>query len=533
MTTQHEANTAIKKRSGRWKTWLKRGMVCLVLGVIALYGVLSMRSAFPGMKPVDGTVVEATQPEWWAHPAPLTEDEVAGLRWLAHITHQLPTDEDAAYWGFGGKQYGITAIRYQAAFSGYAASLLGMRTPAYIGQSDRILQSLIARMVAKPTWAYIRGYWKDKPWYPDPCAHENIMYSGHVLQLLALHEAMTGDPKYRTEGVTFVWDETTSFHYDTTSLAAVTVAQMRANACGGVACEPGLVFFPCNNHPQIALRLMEGMELGSWKADREKWERWALSSYYAVLGGGAFKLLYHQDTNTFVPRGHPALDGWSLLWYYPWASNPEALARIWAIAKTHFVMPGEHPVGEESSASDELVEPSCCSVQGLISSVAVGSLLAPAARVCGDREAADKLDAWLDENYMRREGEMLYWFPDTTWRIGVTANRLISMAQKNGSDLRALVLRPLPRAYFSGPLIRTVLPEDTAVYQAYREGDVLVVELGTQSDEVVLQLAHVPAIDRVEGVSPEMWHYEDKRLKLKLPKGKTLFRIIPAKDSAG
>jgi hypothetical protein len=34
---------------------------------------------------------------------------------------------------------------------------------------------------------------------------------------------------------------------------------MRINATGGVPCEPGLVFFQCQNHPQCGLRLLEVM----------------------------------------------------------------------------------------------------------------------------------------------------------------------------------------------------------------------------------------------------------------------------------
>jgi hypothetical protein len=268
-------------------------------------------------------------------PRPLTEEEIAYQRWLSEISWQLPRDRWPEHWNIGGTQHGVFAIRYQAAFAGYAAAVLGMRTPAYPALTGRILESLIDHLVGRQAWRYIGSYWKDQPTFPDPCAFENVMFTGHLLHLMTLHEAMTGDTRYRTRGFDLVWDAKHKFHYDVMSLAAVTVRQMRENECGGVACEPGLVFFPCNNHPQVALRILEGLGHGDWSRDRAKWEDWALSSYYSVLGGGAVKFLYHQPTRSFVPRGHPGMDGWAILWLAPWVSDTQIARRLWQLSARH------------------------------------------------------------------------------------------------------------------------------------------------------------------------------------------------------
>ena len=34
---------------------------------------------------------------------------------------------------------------------------------------------------------------------------------------------------------------------------------MRVNAAGGVPCEPGLVFFQCQNHAMCGMRLLEAL----------------------------------------------------------------------------------------------------------------------------------------------------------------------------------------------------------------------------------------------------------------------------------
>ena len=62
-----------------------------------------------------------------------------------------------------------------------------------------------------------------------------------------------------------------------------------------------------------------------------------------------------------------------------------------------------------------------------------------AARACGDTETAARLEKGLDAKYLRRDGGF-YWLDlNREWRIGSTANRIIALAEANGSRLRDLV----------------------------------------------------------------------------------------------
>jgi len=96
------------------------------------------------------------------------------------------------------------------------------------------------------------------------------MYSGYFLHLLAFYEAMTCDARYPTNGFYFVWDEKNRIYYDTIQLAEEIADEMRRSASGGVCCEPGLIFSPCNNHPQVGLLTMESMGLGQWPDERRR-----------------------------------------------------------------------------------------------------------------------------------------------------------------------------------------------------------------------------------------------------------------------
>ena len=257
------------------------------------------------------------------------------------------------------------------------------------------------------------------------------MYTGHLLQLLALYEAFTHDTKYWTEGFDFVWDETKSIHYDVQKLIDVTVEQMRAMDSGGVTCEPGLLFFPCNNHPHYALKIFAAMGHGDWTADARRWEKWALEHYCnPMMGGGVLNLVYHTKTKLFYPRGYSGLDAWSLLWYEPWAEDRGTALALWAKAKDllewkKFEEPSDTFAGDNNCMNPQQAPDTVLAV-----------FLAAAARACDDSETAERLERPLDAKYLRRENGFYWLEVGREWRIGATANRIIALAEENGSSFR-------------------------------------------------------------------------------------------------
>ena len=425
-------------------------------------------------------------------------------------------------WNVGGSQLGVFSIRYQAAFSGYAFAALGMRIPACPAVTGAGLRSAIDHLLDRRAWAYVSAYWKDKPFFPDPVVEENIMYSGHLLQLVVMYEAMTGDDRYRTQGFDLVWDDKTRFHYTTLTLAEAIARQMRRNPSGGVACEPGLVFLPCNNHPHAALLLLERMGLGNWASERRKWETWALASYAAPLGQGGIRLAYYQPARAFIPAGHPGLDGWSLLWYQPWASSAARAEAIWQECARRIDW---RLYSDSSPAPSPLpeTEPSCCRALSL-PLPASASFLYPAAAACGDSNHAGLLRDWLQRRYATNVNGATFLNCSPEHRIGVTANMTLGELLTHGSNLRHLVQRPLPRQYFQGPLITELAPPDTRVYQAFRRGQDLIVECDAPGP-VRLGLTNVSGLQSVEGASG--WQFEKGVLTLP-GQGRRLLMIRPA-----
>lgn len=512
-------------RKFKKKFYIVLGVVS-ILFFILIYLLLIWRNPFP--IDLDNTVKPLTAVDkktWWKSPAPLSEEEIEMQRWLSSITWQLPKNKWGRHWNVGGSQTGIYSIRYQAAFCGYASALLGMRTPAYPELTTKIIDNLIEHIVDKKAWTYISIYWQEKSWYPNPCYKENIMFTGHLMQLMATYEAINGNDKYRKKGVEFIWDNENKFRYNLMQLVDVTIKQMNENLSGGVSCEPSLIFFPCNNHPQNTLLLLEKMGIGNWKKEREKWEKWALSSYHSVLGGGAFKLLYNQKNKCFVARGHPGLDAWSLCWYVPWVSDTKISSQIWLIAKEHIPLDKYSDLNYYSSKEDIDVDKSCCDKIVNVAPSATASFIAPAARACGDPATAKIIEKWLEHFYLKVEDGKRFLSTNPQWRIGVTANYISSNAMKNGSDIRSFMQNPLPRDYFSGPIITSVKPERTAVYQAYRpEDNIIIIEVDGDAEVLFIKFKNVKNIVNVSGAQELTWDFKIDTLILQNP-GRQILKI--------
>ena len=369
---------------------------------------------------------------------PLSEDEQAALRWLAFVTGKLSDADEKKWWAHGERQFGVFSLRYNIAFAGYAAAAIGWRmrgddsaaveVRARVG---RILGHCIERYLQPEVWGYSqsRRYWGRKPWAPDPCFRENVMYTGHLLQLLAFYEAFTGDRKYWTKGFDFVW-KGKRVHYDVKKLIEVTVRQMRKGPNGGITCEPGLMFFPCNNHPHLALRVFSRLGHGDWTKEARRWERWALGHYRRPLfGGGALNLVYHVKSGLLYPRGSSGLDGWSLLWYEPWAADRAAVLSLWREAVAAFDWPELLAAGDAKGGRD------CCDPEPVPGAVAA-AFLAAAARACDDPETAGRLEAAVDAQHLAKADGFYYLDLDRRWRIGATAHRIVALAESRGFRFR-------------------------------------------------------------------------------------------------
>ena len=414
-----------------------KGAIAASVGWLALPVALA---AGLFLRPVGPTVAAliAEAPESAADAPrvlPLSEDELAALAWLEHVTGPLSAEEEREWWDIGGTQHGIFSKRYHLAFAGYAAAAVGMRGDAEVrARVGKVIGNCLERMIRGDVWCYSqsKSYWGKKPWAPDPCYRENVMYTGHLLHLLAYYELFTGDRQYHRAGGgwDFVWKDGSKVHYDVEKLIEVTVEQMRKGPNGGVTCEPGLMFFACNSHPHVALSVFSKLGYGDWSADAARWEKWALAHYLSPLfGGGELNLVYHVRGNFMYPRGQDGFDGWSLLWYEAWASDRRVAAALWNRVRDRLDWTRLDGCGDERGGMG------CCDPQ-LVSASVASVFLAAAARACSDAETAERLERAVDAKYLKRKDGLLWLDMGREWRIGATAMRIISLAESHGSRFR-------------------------------------------------------------------------------------------------
>jgi len=369
---------------------------------------------------------------------PLSAEELESLAWLEYVTGPLPPADEQVWWGRDRRQFSIFSKRYGIAFSGYAAAALGQRGDAAVrSRVGRILGRCVERMLDRDVWGYsqAKSYWGRKPWAPDPCYRENVMYTGHLLQLLAYYELFTGDRRYHRAGGgwDFVWKDGRRVHYDVEKLIDVTVEQMRKGPNGGIACEPGLMFFACNNHPHVALDVFKTLGYGDWTADARRWEKWSIEHLVApTFGGGSLGLVYHVRSNIVYPRGQNGFDGWSLLWYEAWASDRRIAKALWREASARIDWTAME------RALDVCAGRSCCDPEPAPAPV-VAVFLAAAARACDDPATAERLEAVIDARYEHRERGMRWLALNPEWRLGATAMRIIAQAESRGTRFRTRV----------------------------------------------------------------------------------------------
>ena len=409
-------------------------IVCMVaflsLGM-TLFGASSERTGTSVF-----TVAQPAQPH---QPVRFSSDEQAALNWLECVTGKLPPEEEKKWWNHGARQFSIFSLRYNIAFAAYAAAALGGRV-AGTDETDvrarvgRVLANCLERYLAPEVWGYsqAKSYWGEKPWAPDPCYRENIMYTGHLLQILALYELFTGDTRYWTEGFDFVW-KGKKVHYTVQRLIDVTVYQMRKGPNGGIPCEPGLIFFSCNNHPHVALKLFSKLGHGDWSVDAHRWEKWALEHFRSPLfGGGAVNLVYHVKTGLFYPRGSSGMDGWSVLWYEPWAENRATALSIWHDAID------EIDWEKLEQQEDSLPRGDCNDPEPAPASL-VAVFLSAAARACDDVHLAERLEKIVDSRALVRKGGLYYLDLNVRWKVGATAQRIIALAESHGFRFRNML----------------------------------------------------------------------------------------------
>ena len=251
----------------------------LTVSLIArLLALDCLESSFVGTSSIDG----------------ISGKQLAIQRWFAQLSY-LQNMSSWDGWGDALDDLdcdGNTCIRYEIAGLAYAAAVVAYKTPSYTQVSEAILYNAIQRMIKKEVYQYIELFddFTSQSTYPDPVAYKNIMYSGHLaqvliygysiaihfihlccnlasllLQMIMLFESISGNTTFSDEGWAFDWGADSAYPqpitYTTRQLMQAVYNQtgLYEGARGGVPCEPDSIFVICNNYPMNAFLLHDAL----------------------------------------------------------------------------------------------------------------------------------------------------------------------------------------------------------------------------------------------------------------------------------
>lgn len=469
----------------------------------------------------------------------LSDKEMGHIRYLVDVALQPPGDWD--HMGtIAQDQQGDEAYRYQLAFSSYTLAIAQhQKTPAYRELYAQVIDTLIQKMLRREVWSY----WFEKsrikdsfdytqgevtPWR-DPVKNKNIMYSGHLLQMVGVYSILYNDPKYDAPGslgmsyVRFSEPEELQDHfsYDHNSLAKVVYDQYTDGEFRGLECEPNLIFSSCNQFTIAGLLYYDqshGTTYG--KEVAAQWTKTQEEKGYLHPERKEFMLLVKADDGQVIyfPDG-AAMDSATPAFQHMW--NTDLIKALYPAHRDTYV-----PIltsGFLAGLTPDM-------------SALFGAFALYAAEL-GDRKSKAALLAYAEENYKPKWENGWYYYPrndiapyvegfaEPKKLPGVTehamqrlANIFLSQARINdGGGLWALHNEPWDETFFAQPYISGVdYPRalvTQAIYDADKQALIVGLKPGTESAGTV-------SID-VNQLDPQK-HYVikvDDRLQGKLDNG--------------
>jgi hypothetical protein len=230
--------------------------------------VIAKNKAGSSVKSLAGVVpaVPAVDPASYLE---IGTDEMGMFRWYLAMCDD-PLDDFSKIESWDKDQFYISSYRYSIAFATYMLALEQYhKLPAWREYIKPRMDRLIQKMLQKQVWQF----WAERskgvnfleplmntpyPEEHDPVGHKNIMYSGHLGQMIATYEMLYNDMKWSEPGsIVFKWSDTEQYVYDNNSLQKVMYDQMANNSYKSIECEPNAVFSECNEHPILSFMLYD------------------------------------------------------------------------------------------------------------------------------------------------------------------------------------------------------------------------------------------------------------------------------------
>jgi hypothetical protein len=436
----------------------------------------------------------------------LDREQLGHLEFIASIADQLGGDWSRMGHSEPG-QGGFDAYRYQLAMMSYTLNLANYHyTPAYRELHQETTRKLIDKMMRYDVW----GFWEAtsrgaKAFNPalkeltagwiDPVKDQNIMFSGHLFQMINSYAMLYGDQRYEQPGaLTFVYNPVgqgmgrQEFVYDNTALAKVLYSQFEENGWAGIECEPNAIFPECNQHPILAYVLYD-KRYGTdyFPTVSSRFRKVFNARDYVDPKTGSFMVALLREQDVVVQHPLPWSDGWSGTFMHPWAKD--YVETLYPAQRERWV--AKLPDGSATVRMDQPRD-SYSHDHGFF-----GVLAAEV----GDIETRDRFLAYADRYWSPRwDGDALnYPRSDGFVRAGeapgkngdvwtnvhvLTGNALMGLSRINRADgFHAMINRPWGKAHFEQPYVSDVARESLLVSRAVYDPEkgALVVSLTPRS----------------------------------------------------
>lgn len=448
-------------------------------GALALLAALLVGTALPA------TARGTAPPDPDSYPK-LDDKQLGQLTQIARLAHQPDSD-----WSSMGSaepgQGGFDAYRYQLAMMSYTLALANYRyTPAYRELDQEIDVRLIHKMLLFDVW----GFWEQtsrgsKMFDPsltalgegwiDPVKDQNIMYSGHLFQMITTHQMLYGDRRYsEPKAITFVYDPVgrglgrQEFAYDTAGLAKVLAKQFEENGWKGIECEPNAIFPECNQHPLLGFSLYDRANGTDYFARISKAFKAQFDQLnYIDPATSSFMAMYLVKQKKVIQHPSAWADGWAGSFMHAWY-KPE-VERIYPIQKSNLLV---------RLADGTMTTKSTDENRSYSHDHGFFALLASEV---GDTDTRDRMLAYADTYWSPRweDGALVYARQDQFKRAGdgpdvwrrvqpLTGNGLIGLARMDGKDgLYNLFNAPFGPDHFQEPFISGVAFPQVQVARAF------------------------------------------------------------------
>lgn len=349
-------------------------------------------------------------------PGGLSHESLGYLNYLCRVL----TQPEGIWEGFYRAQSPAMnfALRYQLAFASYAVAAMSQRTPAYIGLYAHALRGGLERMLDVAAW----GYWRaPEPAAPgagggrgglagsghltvlaaphqgasagppsDPVVRDNLQYSGHISTMLGLYEKVSGDRLYDAPFTLHDPESGVSYTYTHSEVAGRIYSQMRENGFGGVCCEQGMAYVPCNNYSLASNALHDALHGTEYSHANSRWLKTVRDKM--VLHGpavrGVFGTGYVKDLHLATPIAFNFTDAWGLAFLLPF--DRPLVRKLYGKFKKKVVRTGACAYVASSAISERM------EISDMPINTGFGLILA---RGMGDDRLADALQRYSEEAF--------------------------------------------------------------------------------------------------------------------------------------